>query len=56
MYQAEDGCQATGDPAHAETVAQLSEQLREAVQETFPASGQTPELQPGLWAPNLTHP
>lgn len=44
------------DPAHAETVARLSRQLREAVKETFPASGQTPELQPGLWAPNLTDP
>jgi uncharacterized membrane protein (DUF106 family) len=22
----------------------------------FPASGETPKLQPGLWAPNLTDP
>lgn len=44
------------DPAHAETVAQLSRQLREATKGTFPASGQTPELQPRLWAPNLTDP
>lgn len=44
------------DPAHAETVAQLSRQLREATECTFPASGQTPELRPELWAPNLTDP
>ncbi len=44
------------DPAHAETVAQLSRQLREATKLTFPASGQTPEIQQGLWAPNLTDP
>jgi arylsulfatase A-like enzyme len=43
-------------PAHAETVVQLSRQLREAVNNTFPASGKTPELQPGLWPPNLTNP
>ncbi|MBN2475860.1 MAG: sulfatase [Pirellulales bacterium] len=42
------------DPAHAETVARLSRQLRAAVKETFPASGKTPELRPGVWAPNLT--
>ncbi len=44
------------DSAHAQTVAKLSEQLREAAKGTFPASGQTPELLPGLWAPNLTDP
>ena len=44
------------DPAHAQTVAQLSEQLRAAALATFPASGQRPEIQPGLWAPNLTEP
>ena len=44
------------DPAHAETVAQLSRQLREAVKGTFPASGETPQLQEGVWAPNLTDP
>ncbi|CAN5757075.1 sulfatase [soil metagenome] len=44
------------DPAHAETVKQLSAQLREAVQGTFPPSGQRPELRAGLWAPNLTDP
>lgn len=41
---------------HADTVARLSRQLRRAIQETFPASGKTPELGTGLWAPNLTNP
>jgi iduronate 2-sulfatase len=45
-----------GDPAYAETIAQLSSQLRQAVQTTFPASGKTPELRTDLWAPNLTDP
>jgi len=44
------------DSAHAKTVEQLSEQLRGAAKTTFPPSGQTPEVQPGLWAPNLTDP
>lgn len=44
------------DTAHVETVSQLSEQLRAAVKTTFPASGKTPEIRPGLWAPNLTDP
>jgi len=44
------------DPVHAETVAQLSEQLHAAVEQSLPASGVTPMLQPGVWAPNLTHP
>jgi iduronate 2-sulfatase len=43
-------------PEHAATVAQLSAQLREAVQRTFPPSGQTPSLLTGVWAPNLTEP
>lgn len=43
------------DPAHAEIVAQLSRQLRAAVEHTFPASGATPELRPDLWAPMLTN-
>ncbi len=41
---------------HAETVAARSAQLRAAVKATFPADGQTPEIQPGLWMPNLTNP
>jgi iduronate 2-sulfatase len=45
-----------GRPEHAKTVEELSEQLRAAAKTTFPPSGQTPEIQPGLWAPNLTEP
>ena len=44
------------DGAYAETMSQLSGQLRKAVRQTFPASGKTPELRPALWAPNLTNP
>ncbi len=44
------------DPAHAETVARLSRQLRNALKQTFPASGKTPPKREGLWAPNLTDP
>lgn len=44
------------DPAHAETITQLSKQLREAVHQTFPASGETPKLRLAMWAPNLTNP
>ena len=45
-----------GNRAYAETIAQMSRQLREAVRKTFPASGKTPELRPAMWAPNLTNP
>jgi len=41
-------------PAHAATVEELAQQLRAAVKTTFPPSGVTPEIQPGLWAPSLT--
>jgi len=44
------------DPAYAATVAELSQRVREAAKTTFPPSGETPELKPGLWAPNLTDP
>lgn len=44
------------DPAHAKLIDELSQQLRAAAKRTFPAGGQTPELKPGLWAPNLTEP
>jgi iduronate 2-sulfatase len=44
------------DPAQAKTVAELSVQLRTAVKATFPPDGKTPQIQPGLWAPNLTEP
>lgn len=43
-------------PEHAKTVEELSQQLRAAVKTTFPPSGETPELKPGLWAPILTEP
>jgi iduronate 2-sulfatase len=45
-----------GDPAHAKTVEELSQQVRAAAKKTFPPSGETPEIKPGLWAPNLTKP
>ena len=44
------------DPIHAKTISRLSKQLHEAVHQTFPTSGRTPELRPALWAPNLTNP
>ncbi len=44
------------DPAHAQTVEELSTQLHAAVQTTFPPSGETPPLLEGIWAPNLTNP
>ena len=44
------------EPAHSQTVAELSGQLRVAMKTTFPSSGQTPPIQPGLWSPNLTEP
>lgn len=43
-------------PEHADAVAQLSRQLHDAVKQTFPPSGETPQIKPGLWAPNLTDP
>jgi len=46
-----------GDPAHADTVAELSKKLREAAQSTFPPDGVTPRIREGgLWAPNITDP
>jgi arylsulfatase A-like enzyme len=44
------------NPAQKDTIAQLSTQLRTAAKATFPEDGKTPELRPGLWAPNLTEP
>jgi iduronate 2-sulfatase len=41
---------------HAKTVAELSQQLKSAAKATFPPSGETPALKPGIWAPNLTEP
>jgi iduronate 2-sulfatase len=43
-------------PEHAKTIDELSKKLAAAVKTTFPASGETPELKQGLWAPNLTEP
>ena len=43
-------------PAHASTVAELSQQLAAAVKTTLPADGTVPEIKPGLWSPNLTNP
>ena len=41
---------------HSKTVEQLATLMREAVKTTLPASGDIPEVQPGLWAPLLTEP
>ncbi len=45
------------DPAHAQTVAELSQKLRAAAKSSFPPDGVTPPVKEGpLWAPNLTNP
>ena len=44
------------NPGYADTIARLSRHLRKAVHQTFPDSGETPQLRPALWAPNLTNP
>jgi len=44
------------DSAHAETVNQLSQQLRDSVKASFPESGERPKVQGQLWMPNLTDP
>jgi len=41
------------DPEFATQVATLARELGEAVKATFPASGQTPPVQDGLWSPTL---
>ncbi len=43
-------------PEHAKTVEDLSQKVRATTKMTFPPSGETPELKPGLWAPNLVEP
>jgi iduronate 2-sulfatase len=43
-------------PEWAGTRQQLAVQLKEAIQTTMPSSGETPAIQPGLWAPILTQP
>jgi iduronate 2-sulfatase len=46
-----------GVAAHAQTVADLSQQLHAAVKTTFPPSGQTPALKEGgMWNPLLVAP
>ncbi len=45
-----------GDREYAETVAELSKTLREAVAQSYPPSGETPPLSEGTWAPNVTDP
>jgi iduronate 2-sulfatase len=44
------------DPAQAERVAELSKQIHEAAASTLPESREMPQIQEGLWAPNLTNP
>ncbi len=43
-------------PEHADRVAELSQRLRAAVTDSFPASGKVPPIRPGIWAPNVTDP
>jgi arylsulfatase A-like enzyme len=44
------------DPAQAERIAKLSAMVLEAAADSLPESGEVPQIQPGLWAPNLTDP
>ena len=44
------------DSAHAQTIAELSAQMKKAVKETLPADGKIPELITQTWPPNLTNP
>jgi len=41
-------------PAQQETVAELSKQLRAAVQTTFPLDGKRPAVKGSMWSPDLT--
>lgn len=43
-------------PHHSPTVERLSAELRTAVRSSFPASGKSPEVKEGLWAPLLVAP
>lgn len=43
-------------PEFATLREDLSKQLNEAIKTTFPPSGETPSIKPGLWAPDLTNP
>lgn len=40
-------------PEYAATVSDLSRDIRDLAKTTFPPSGETPEIKPGLWAPTL---
>lgn len=42
-----------GKPEHAQVVADLAEQLGNAIKGTFPADGKVPAVKEGLWAPQL---
>jgi arylsulfatase A-like enzyme len=44
------------DPAHQETIAELSKQIQPAIASTMPADGQIPQVSQGLWAPLLVEP
>lgn len=44
------------DPNHADLIAELSAQLKEAVAQSLPPSGEIPEVTSADWAPNLTEP
>jgi iduronate 2-sulfatase len=44
------------DAGHADRVAQLAAQLKEAVADTFPKTGEIPRIREGVWSPNLTKP
>ena len=41
---------------HKTTVDELAVSLHAAVATTFPADGKTPEIQPGVWAPEFVTP
>jgi len=43
-------------PEHATVVAELSQQVQTAVAASLPPDGKSPEINPGLWMPNLTDP
>ncbi|MFM8578120.1 MAG: sulfatase [Planctomycetaceae bacterium] len=45
-----------GRPEQAAVVAELQQLLREAIATTLPPSGSIPEIQPGIWSPELTPP
>jgi iduronate 2-sulfatase len=39
------------DAGHAKDIEELSQQLKAAIKTTFPPSGKTPEVKPGMWSP-----